>query len=646
MRNAQTWPQAPETLGELLDRAHILLNEIPVPGKNHGGSRSKLWCPQCQGGKEREKNFFVAIDRDGYGATWLCFRANNCGFSGGGRIKGAPEREQEKPRNYKKPRPEPRPERPSKLVEYYSKFGIAEQTLEDLNIYRTERRMPVLKEDGKQDGDRTTLRSVIAFPYYEDGELVNVKYKAVYDGGRKRFLQEWNAKPTLFNIDSFEHFGADDWGIIVEGEDDVAALWHCGWRQVTTLPDGAPDKIRDLKEFDRDNDKDKRYAPLYGEPKVDKIRVWILAGDMDAAGARHHEELARRLGKGRCKLVSWPGTCKDAKETLQKHGLSAVNHAIENADFYPLEGMYRANDDDIRKAYDGVHDARITTGVYSIDERLCLNDAGQLIITTGISGRGKTTFWNAMATLYAEENTRLRLENPAVRPFHTVLCSAEMNPLLMTTRLLAQHAKAPFRPHSIIPRMSLDTAQSLTGSWVNRHFSFIKWPKRSTQPTLSWAYDRFEEVILRTGAKLAILDPWQEFDDEMPDRERNQSNWIGKCLQRWIGLAEATRCNIVIVTHPRKVERNKEGKARIPEGDDIADSRHFNSRCDIGITIHRPDDGIDDMLIWVWKQRDPLYSHYGTTTVRYDQATHRLFAKPIPIAEDEPVQHWQETDAG
>lgn len=635
-----------ETLGELFDRYHIVLNEMPVPGRQHGGARSKIWCPECDGGKEHEKNFFVLVDRDGFGATWHCFRANSCGFSGGGRLKDAPERPQEAPKQYRKPRAEPRPERPSKLVEYYAKFGITVETLEALGIYRTERRMPILTKEGKQVSGQMAYRPVIAFPYVEDGEVVNIKYKAIYDNGRKRFLQEFQAKPTLYNIDSFENFGENDWGIMVEGEDDVAALWQCGWRQVTTLPDGSPDKIKDIKEFDKDNDTDKRYAPLYGEPRVTAIKTWILAGDMDAAGARHHEELARRLGKGRCRLVRWPDGCKDAKETLIKRGVEAVNWAIQNADYYPLEGIYRATEDDISRAWHGINDRRIVTGMQVLDERFALNDAGQLIVCTGISGRGKTTFWNGMAMLYTEQTIREMAADPSRRPFHTVLCSAEMDPLLMSSRLIAQRANKPFHPHSVVPRMSEDEARSHL-PWVNKHFSFVRWHDRGTQPTLSWAMARFEEIIRRTGAKLAILDPWQEFDDEFPDRARNHSAWTGKCIQKWIGMAVALRCNIVLIAHPTKLERNKDGSITIPDGENIADSIHFKSRCDIGMTIHRdPDKDEDDMVAWVWKQKDPRFSRYGTSTVRYDTVTHRLHPRPVPVKEDPPVEHWQETDAG
>ena len=57
--------------------------------QDHGGARSKLYCPQCGGGREKERNFFVKIDGDGKGFDLICHHANNGGHTGGQRLKGA-----------------------------------------------------------------------------------------------------------------------------------------------------------------------------------------------------------------------------------------------------------------------------------------------------------------------------------------------------------------------------------------------------------------------------------------------------------------------------------------------------------------------------------------------------------------------------
>lgn len=618
-----------ETLTELLDRNNIGIYDAPVAGRTYGGARSKLLCPQCSGGKQAEKNFFVSIDRDGYGAVWVCHRANNCGYTGGGRLKDAPDRPHHPPRVYRKPTPHPNPQLPPKTVGYFEAFGISDATVRSFRLYTDTRDMPVLDADGKQQGNQTEPRPVLAYPYFDGGELVNVKYKTIYPSGKKRFKQEYQCRPTLYNIDAFDR--GDEIGIFVEGEDDVLAVAECGWHQVCSIPDGSPSKLKPIEEFDRFTDDDDRYRMLYGDPRLDRIQKWVLAGDMDEAGRRHHEELARRLGKEKCWQVRWPGGCKDAKETLKKLGREAVNHAIDTAIPYPLEGVYTVTDEAMLALRRGETEKRIITGMPALDERLSLRDTGSLIVTTGLSGKGKTTFWNAMSTALILHNDIEMRADPSVRPFHAVICSAEMHPEIMSARLMAAYFNQPFWDSARGAGMAEDKIQSDYLPWTRRHYSFIRWPDRGTQPSVTWLKNRLRELVRRTGAKLAIIDPWQEFDDEMPERMHNASKWIGKVLQGFVGLADELKCNIVIIVHPTKLGRDKDGKTHIPDGNDIADSVHFYSRCDFGLTVHRTDMARDEMMLRVWKTKDARFCTYGDTVLRFDEATFRLWPKPAEV---------------
>ena len=637
----------PDTLQELFDRHLIQLNEYPVAGRQHGGPRSKLFCPSCQGGKQRERNFFVSIDRDMMGATWHCFRAS-CGFSGGGRLKDAPERPQRAPRFYRKPEPVPNPERSDAMIEYFRGFGIEPATLAALGIYRTLRAMPVLDKDGKQIPDKTRMMPVIAYPYVDDGELVNVKYKAVYASGNKRFTQEAGTKRSLFNIDSFTEFGPKDFGIFVEGEDDVLALWQAGYRQVTTLPDGSPTKVSET--YDRHADDDRRYEALHGEPRLDRLPTVILAGDMDEAGRRHHEEIARRIGKARCKVVRWPDGCKDAKDTLRTRGVEAVQHAIENAEFFPLEGVVVPDDEMLLRLYHGIRDKRIRSGIHQIDDLFTLSEAGSLIVTTGISGRGKTTFWNAMMVALVEQREEEMRADWALRPYHCVIMSPEMRVDEMAADLMAARAKQPFHLHKLIDRIPETEVTAQHNPWIKKHFTFIQWKDRGSQPPLSWAFERVRENVIRTGAQLAIMDPWQEFDDEIPDGYRGTtSKWVGKRVQEAMGMVDELKVNLVLVTHPTKMRKiSGDESDRAPDGDDIAESVHFKSRCDVGLTIHRPKLETDTMKAIVWKSRNSRFSRYGSVEMRLDPATKRLFPRLQEVSGpvERPSRAWRDADEG
>jgi hypothetical protein len=215
----------------------------------------------------------------------------------------------------------------------------------------------------------------------------------------------------------------------------------------------------------------------------------------------------------------------------------------------------------------------------------------------------------------------------------------------MAARLISQRSNQPFWDNAICSGVPMDQMLNEHLPWVRRHYTFIRWPDRSTQPPISWLIERVRENVIRTGAKLAVVDPWQEFDDEMPNWERNHSRYVGRVLQRFVGLAQELRVNIVLVVHPTKLKRDKDGKVQIPEGNEIADSVHFASRCDTGVTIDRANDQLDDMLLRVWKARNPRFAHYGDTVLRVDQHTHRIWPKPVEVGAGLTFRpHWANAD--
>ena len=163
-------------------------------------------------------------------------------------------------------------------------------------------------------------------------------------------------------------FGLDDIAgsseiVIVEGEMDKLALEQAGIKNVVSVPDGAPGKVRDgdlpAPEEDR------KFEYLWNcRAALDPVSRIVIAVDSDGPGQALAEELARRLGKERCYRVTWPEGCKDANDVLQKEGDAAVRGSIDNAEGFPLRGLFRFSDfqDDISN-YFGVSEASEMKGV-------------------------------------------------------------------------------------------------------------------------------------------------------------------------------------------------------------------------------------------------------------------------------------------
>lgn len=613
----------PETLEDLLADEGIQLNgeRIRLDGRNIGGPRSKLLCPSCGGGQSQEKSFYILFDKEGDGFRSFCHRAScsqntiNRSLTGSNKARTVWT-----PKVYRRPEPPEDLFQPPTLFAYFAKFGISADTVRALGIYRTVRGMPRLNAQGKQDGYEN--RPVIAYPYRDGGELLNTKFKTIYADGAKRFTQEKDAEPSLFNIDKFRD---EEAGYFVEGEDDVLAMYEAGYWQTTTLVDGSPAKIR--PDYNIETDDDDRYLAIRGnsDPRIARLKRIVLAGDMDQPGRNHHEEIARRLGKARCWVVNWPEGCKDAKETLAKLGQQAVRAAVATAKPYPLEGLKQVSREEVSAFYNGIARYIYRTGIPAIDARVQLSDEGGLVIMTGIPNHGKSAFLSSLAVLLTEHQAEEVARNPIRRQFHTTIFTSETKASRIAVDLVSQRRQQPFFPHKIVPRMQLAEAIETHEQWVERHFAFLE-PPEGGMPTLTWVLQRIEEQHTRHGSQFAIIDPWQDVDDELPsDWKKAHTYWITRRLDEIRRFARRLRMTVALVVHPKMLARQKDGTYPVPTGYDLNGSQAFFSKCDCGLTVHRHDFEKYESELVCWKSKDTTLFRYGETRLRFDPTTTRYW---------------------
>ncbi|KAI9198693.1 hypothetical protein LWI28_020694 [Acer negundo] len=278
------------------------------------GRYNRLYCPKCNGGQSVERSLSLHIIQNGDFAMWRCFRAD-CGwagraFAGSDNIRRVMLSRQMTKNGF---RLEPLGD---KLIAYFAERMISEATL---------RRNSVMQLSGDQ--------VVIAFPYKKDGVLVGCKYRTL----EKKYWQERGTEKWLYGLDDINEAAEI---IIVEGEIDKLAMEEAGFRNCISVPCGAPSKVsaRELPPWDKDTG----YQYLWNcKEYLDKVSRVILATDGDQPGQALAEELARRLGKDRCRCVRWPKKdefffLNDANEVLKTLGTVALKEAIENAELYQL----------------------------------------------------------------------------------------------------------------------------------------------------------------------------------------------------------------------------------------------------------------------------------------------------------------------
>jgi twinkle protein len=542
------------------------------------GTDLRAKCPKCEGGTSREDSLSVKIDPDG-GATWHCFRAT-CGWKGG--VSGTMKLNTWKPpseKAYRKPEPPVEPKCPNVLYDWFEMDrGISRKTVDAFKIYLTPRRF------GSEEV------SCVSFPYFSGGELVSVKYRTK----DKRFQQEAGTQPSLYNIDNLIH----DRVVIVEGELDCMALHEAGIHGAISFRDGVPSAGTDLENA-------KLYDALRTHAGVLKdVTHFVLAGDADGVGKAHQLELARRLGKERCRLVTWPEDCKDANDTLLRYGAEAVQEAIENAAPMPIEGLWNVAEDDILALDDDSWQRTVATGCEPLDKLFQVPQVGRFFVVTGIPGMGKSTFCDWLAcTLAAKHGWRTVIFSPETAPWQ-----------LQAQRWARIYMGKPWKEFSIDEKLKAIR-------FVGSHLTHIADEGEHSNYTVKYLLEQVRLAVLRDGVKIVILDPWNEIEQGRPSHV-TQTEWTNTLLPQLKRLCAAHGVNVFLVVHPRKMQDDE-----IPTGYSISDSAAFANKADFGVTIHQTKDELTQqsrVMVRLWKVRFQAHGQKGDGLLEWDPRSNRF----------------------
>jgi twinkle protein len=287
----------------------------------------------------------------------------------------------------------------------------------------------------------------IQFPFYRQGEVVNIKYRDF----QKNFRMAGGAERVLYGLDDVQ----GDTLIWVEGEIDKLAVEMAGHVSCVSVPDGAPSP--NTKDYQAKFD----YLAS-AEEILGPIRQHIIAVDHDPPGEKLAEELIRRLGPERCWRVQWPSGCKDANDVLMRDGPEALAACLQNAQPCPIAGIVRVRDlsDALTMLYAEGLPSGLSPGWDAL-ARLYTVRQGELTVVMGIPGHGKSTLLSAILTNLAMQ-----------QEWTFAVCSPENLPLeRYAARLLELYVGAPFSAGAIqrMSRKMLEQAKA----WLDAHVSFL-----------------------------------------------------------------------------------------------------------------------------------------------------------------------------
>lgn len=288
------------------------------------------------------------------------------------------------------------------VVWFWEKRAISKQTLEKMKICMSNEsiRQGRVSEKNIELKDRFVQRKCINFKYFKDGILINIKFR----DPDKNFKMVSDATKTLYNIDSFK---GKKKGIITEGEIDVLSYIEAGLDEdfgIGSVPNGATITDKERKYFEETgkinitSEINLEYLDNIIDDELKNIEIFYLATDDDAPGIKLREELARRLGKERCRYIKFSdfkkedgGICKDANEVLISKGKAVLASTIDSSIPYPVSGVINLDDywDQLSNFYDKGKPKGKPTGYPALDPYFNWM-FGWFMVLNGFPNMGKT----------------------------------------------------------------------------------------------------------------------------------------------------------------------------------------------------------------------------------------------------------------
>ena len=536
-------------------------HDLPVNGEDR---QIKIYCPEClRMGKKKDKSLSI---KAGVGTC------HKCGSIFHKHVQRVEKRE------YVKPEWNNKTDLSDAAVKWFESRKISQSTLKALKITEGKEYMPQVNKEV----------NTIQFNYFQDGELVNIKYR---DGG-KRFKMYKDAKLIFYNIDAIKD---SEECIIVEGEMDALTFHESLMCNVVSVPNGATKANQNLDYLDN--------CIEY----FDNKKVIYLATDTDAPGIELRNELLRRLGSARCKKVTFED-CKDANEYTIKYGKERLRERLDLAEEFPIEGVFRVQDfkADVKHYY--LNGLTQGVGIYhdSLNE-LVTWVTGRLAMFTGIPGMGKSEAVDEIITqLNVIHQWKAGIFSPENFPF-------EYHVGKLAEKLIGKRFTKDGMNEGEL-EMAMDH--------IDSNYFFIM--PEDENYSLDSLLQRTQDLIYKHGIRVLVLDPWNRIEHQY---EGSETKYIGKTLTRLQNFAQRNDILIILVAHPVKMGKDTAGKYLVPNLYDISGSAHFFNQCDYGITVHRRNmkvKGFEHIEIHVQKVRFKSWGTTGLATFMYNTTSGRF----------------------
>lgn len=529
------------------------LNDLGIKLSRHQGNE-KTFCPQCSDSRKNKRDRCLSVN-----VTTGQYNCHNCGWHGNVRNF---ERKRDA-KVYDKPNPDyiKSISIKEKTEQYFTKRGISKSTLEKFMIFNREEFMP---QTGKNE-------NCICFPYFKEGQLVNIKFR----DAMKNFRMVSGAELIFYNLSSI---GDKKKVVITEGEIDCMSCYEAGVGKdtepfseyaVVSVPNGASKGNQRLDYLDN-------CAEWFAG--LDEI---IIATDGDEAGKVLRDELMRRLGVERCKFVLYPDEsrvnvdgqlqrpCKDFNEVLIYFGKETILDCITKAQVVPIDGVYYVEDifgsmlDHFKKGIELAPSTRFR----ELDTYFRWKK-GSVNVFTGYANHGKTFFLiQLMLTKSIYDGWKWAVFCPENYPANDFF-------------------------DDIVEMYAGKSLQEMTENeyieaceFLNEHIFYV-YPE--DEHTILSIHDKFRYLVLKKGVDGVLIDPFNQLDHNQKAYQR-EDQYLSEILKDIKRFSLLNNITYNIITHPKNPQPSKDNRALpVVEMYDLNGGAMWGNKVDHIVSYHRP----------------------------------------------------------
>ena len=245
----------------------------------------------------------------------------------------------------------------------------------------------------------------ICFPFLRDGELIMYKVRDPVDGAKPKPVVA-DCEKILFGWQAIDPNARTI--VITEGEIDALSMAAYSFDALSVPFGGGGGNKQDWIESEYDY--------------LARFETIYLALDNDQAGEEAVEEIAKRLGRHRCKVVTLPH--KDANECLV-NGVpqSEIEAAVQAAAPLDPDQLSRVADytDRVVELFyppDGAPPGHVLP--YHVFGRKVVFSAGEVTVWTGSTGSGKSQLISDCMVNWSHEGARVVVASLEMAPAQTL----------------------------------------------------------------------------------------------------------------------------------------------------------------------------------------------------------------------------------